>query len=141
MRDLTKRIRTVLMATAAMEENKNDPELLVDLQHSLAKSYASTPQLRKTWLQTMAHQHIQRENYSEVGDLVACLTSQQHASVSQGRICLDNCTCCHTEIEVADQTCHLTQSQYTDTELTSPSTDAVTPGRVATGVRIFKSLV
>ena len=46
---------------------------------------------------------------------VGCLTSQQHASVSQGRICPDNFTCCHTEIEVADQTFHLTQSQYTDT--------------------------
>ena len=36
--------------------------------------------------------------------LVGCLTSQQHASVSQGRICSDNFTCCHTETEVADQT-------------------------------------
>ena len=31
---------------------------------------------------------------------VVCLTSQQQASVSQGRICSDNFTCCHTEIEV-----------------------------------------
>ena len=60
--------------------------------------------------------------------LVGCLTSQQHASVSQGRICSDNFTCCHTEIEVADQTFHLTQSQYTDTGLTSPSADLITPG-------------
>ena len=42
--------------------------------------------------------------------LVGCLTSQQHATVSQGRICSDNFTCCHTEIEVADQTFYLTQS-------------------------------
>ena len=46
---------------------------------------------------------------------VGCLTSQQHAIVSQGRICSDYCTCCHTEIEAADQTFHLTQSQYADT--------------------------
>ena len=59
--------------------------------------------------------------------LVGWLTSQQHASVSQGRICSDNFTCCHTEIEVADQTFHLTQSQYTDTGPTSPSADPVTP--------------
>ena len=59
---------------------------------------------------------------------VACLTSQLHASVSQGRIYSDNCTCCHTEIEVVDQTFHLTQSQYTDTGQTSPSTDPITPG-------------
>ena len=60
--------------------------------------------------------------------LVGCLTSQQHASVSQRRICSDNCTCCHTEIEVADQTFYLTQSQYTDTGPTSPSADPITPG-------------
>ena len=60
--------------------------------------------------------------------LVGCLTSQQHASVSQGRICSDNFTCCHTEIEVADQTFYLTQSQYTDTGPTSPSADPITPG-------------
>ena len=59
---------------------------------------------------------------------VGCLMSQQHASVSQGRICSDNFTCCHTEIEAADQTFYLNQSQYTDTGPTSPSADPVTPG-------------
>ena len=49
-------------------------------------------------------------------------------SVSQGRICSDNFTCCHIEIEVADQTFYLTHSQYTDTGPTSPSADPVTPG-------------
>ena len=63
-----------------------------------------------------------------VGLFVGCLTSQQHASVSQGRICSDNFTCCHTEIEVADQNVYLTQSQYTDTGPTSPSADPITPG-------------
>ena len=60
--------------------------------------------------------------------LVGCLTSQLQASVSQGRICSDNFTCCHTEIEVADPTFYLTQSQYTDTGPTSPSADPMTPG-------------
>ena len=59
---------------------------------------------------------------------VVCLMSQQHASVSQGRICSDNFTCCHTEIEVAHQTFHLTQSQNTDTGPTSPRIDPLTPG-------------
>ena len=61
--------------------------------------------------------------------LVGCLTSQQHASVSQGRICSDNFTCCHTEIQVADPTFHLTQSQSTDTGPASPSTDPITRPR------------
>ena len=56
-----------------------------------------------------------------------CLTSQQQANVSQGRICSDNLTCCHTEIEVADQTFYLTQSQYTDTGPTTPNADPTTP--------------
>ena len=59
---------------------------------------------------------------------VGCLTSQQHASVSQGRICSITLTRCHTEIEAADQTFYLTQSQYTDTGPTSPSADPITPG-------------
>ena len=60
--------------------------------------------------------------------VVGCLTSQQQASVSQGRICSDNFTYCHTEIQVADPPVHLTQSQYTDTRPTSPSADPITPG-------------
>ena len=59
---------------------------------------------------------------------VDCFTSQQHAGVSQRRSSPDNCTCCHTEKEVADQPFHLIQSQYTDTGPTSPSTDPLTPG-------------
>ena len=59
---------------------------------------------------------------------VGCLTSQQHASVSQGRIYSDNFTYCHTEIEVADPTIYLTQSQYTDTGPTSARADPTTPG-------------
>ena len=51
-----------------------------------------------------------------------------HAGVSLGRICSDSFTCCHTEIEVADQTFHPTQSQYTDTGPTSRGTDPITPG-------------
>ena len=56
------------------------------------------------------------------------LTSQQHTSVSQGRICSDNFTCRHTKIEVADQTFYLTQSRYIDTGPASPSADPTTPG-------------
>ena len=59
---------------------------------------------------------------------VGCFTSQQQPSVSQGRICSDNFTFCRTEIEVADQTIHLTQSQYTDTRQTSPIAVLIIPG-------------
>ena len=60
--------------------------------------------------------------------LVSCLQSQQQPSVSQGPICTDNFTCCHTEVEVADPTFYLTQSQKIDTGLTSPNADLMMSG-------------
>ena len=66
VRDLTTRVRTVLVATAQMAHHSADPEMLCSLQHSLAASYAATPQLRITWLHAMARLHMQHHNLSEV---------------------------------------------------------------------------
>ncbi|KRF81810.1 dedicator of cytokinesis protein 9 isoform X13 [Drosophila virilis] len=65
VKDLTRRVRTVLMATAQMQAHHMDPERLLELQYSLANSYASTPELRHTWLVTMARNHEQNGNLSE----------------------------------------------------------------------------
>lgn len=65
VRDLIKKVQTVLQATAQMKEHEDDHEVLVDLQYSLAKSYSSTPELRQTWLQSMAHIHEKNGDYSE----------------------------------------------------------------------------
>lgn len=65
VKDLTKRVRTVLMATAQMQCHHMDPERLIDVEYSLANSYASTPELRHTWLLTMARNHLQNGNLSE----------------------------------------------------------------------------
>ena len=89
--------------------------------------------------------HTKDSSRAQAGEhclLVGYLTSQQHATVSQGRICTDNFTCCHIEVEFADQAFYLTQSQYTDTGPTSPSPDLIIPGAwqgIATGVPIFNS--
>ncbi|XP_066933536.1 dedicator of cytokinesis protein 11-like isoform X1 [Clytia hemisphaerica] len=65
VRDLIKKVHTVLLATAQMKEHEDDHEVLVDLQYSLAKSYSSTPELRQTWLQSMALIHEKHGDYSE----------------------------------------------------------------------------
>lgn len=80
VKDLTKRIRTVLMATAQMKEHEKDPEMLVDLQYSLANSYASTPELRRTWLESMAKVHVRNGDLSEV----------RMTRVWNGQICFRN---------------------------------------------------
>lgn len=54
------------MATAQMKEHEKDPEMLLDLQYSLARSYASTPELRRTWLDSMARAHLKNGDLSEV---------------------------------------------------------------------------
>ena len=69
-----------------------------------------------------------KETYSKICWLVGCLTSQQHTTVSQRRICSDKFTCCHTEKELTYQIFYLTQSQYTDTGPSSPSADTNTRG-------------
>ena len=74
--------------------------------------------------------------------IVPVLLHQRHAGLSQGQVgsrpsnmlvylrdrsAHGNSMCCHTQTEDADQTCYLTQSQYTDTRPTIPSTDPITP--------------
>ena len=72
--------------------------------------------------------------------LVACLTPQQHASVSQARICSDIFSCCHT-----DRSCRSNFLPHSVSILTPgrPVPALIlycqTQGREATGVPIFKS--
>lgn len=84
------------MATAQMKEHERDPEMLVDLQYSLAKSYASTPELRKTWLDSMARIHVKNGDLSEVCDgglvwMVDWLDYDGNQTI--GSICSSWCTC------------------------------------------------
>lgn len=72
VKGLTMRIRTVLMAMAQMREHEKDPEMLLDLQYSLAQSYASTPELRRTWLDSMARAHLKNGDLSEVSTEKLC---------------------------------------------------------------------
>ena len=73
---------------------------------------------------------------------VGHLMSQHHA-VWISRTDLLSCMCCHTESQVAYQSCYLTYSQCTDTGPTCPSTDPIMPGplRVASRVPFFESWV
>lgn len=73
------------MATEQMKEHENDPEMLVDLQYSLAKSYTSTPELRKTWLDSMARIHNKNVDLSEVfwNIIIFNMCPEEHVSVAE----------------------------------------------------------
>ncbi|XP_055964482.1 dedicator of cytokinesis protein 9 isoform X17 [Sorex fumeus] len=92
VKDLTKRIRTVLMATAQMKEHENDPEMLVDLQYSLAKSYASTPELRKTWLDSMARIHVKNGDLSEAAMCYVHVTALVAEYLMRKGMCRQGCS-------------------------------------------------
>ena len=68
--------------------------------------------------------------------LVGCLTSLQHASVSQGRICTDNFTCHHTEIVAF---CRMTNMElgvcWLVACLTPQQQASVSQGRICTILR------
>uniref|UniRef100_A0A8D0D8N0 Dedicator of cytokinesis 11 n=1 Tax=Sander lucioperca TaxID=283035 RepID=A0A8D0D8N0_SANLU len=90
VKGLTKRIRTVLMATAQMREHEKDPEMLLDLQYSLARSYASTPELRRTWLDSMARAHLKNGDLSEAAMCyvhVAALVAEYLYRKSKALLC------------------------------------------------------
>ena len=78
------------------------------------------------------YQHMPRPKRFYLIPHLRCFLVAQYPSsiqsVSQGQISLDNLTSCNTEIKVAQQTCYLSCSQYTDTEPTSPITDPIVQG-------------
>ena len=88
-------------------KNEQHQHLLISFNSSLTLT-GTSPARKGTVLYVFSslERHFKLKEF--VCLLVGCLTSQQHASVSQGRTCTDNFTCCHSEIEVADQTFYLT---------------------------------
>lgn len=93
------------MATAQMKEHEKDPEMLVDLQYSLANSYASTPELRRTWLESMAKIHARNGDLSEVTHhppkkmLYACFVPEGRLSTffQPHSMCLVRCKSYYTQ--------------------------------------------
>ena len=55
--------RTILVFL--LQIHQIDHEKLVDLHYILAKSYSTSPELRQTWLDSMASLHLKYGNYSE----------------------------------------------------------------------------
>lgn len=53
------------MATSQLKEHTDDPEMLADLQKSLADSYAQSPRLRETWLENLARHHCKNFCWAE----------------------------------------------------------------------------
>lgn len=65
VKELTKKIKTILTATSQLKEFKDNLEALTDLHYSLAKSYLKTPELRLIWLENMAKANESHKYFAE----------------------------------------------------------------------------
>ena len=97
-------------------QEKTPDDELQKMPHTTARIFKPQPRLESVlqhWWQGRKADVLTITSKTSVTVclLVGYLTSQQHTSVSQRRICSDNFTCCHTEIEFADQPFYLIQSQ------------------------------
>lgn len=92
VQDLLFNLHMILSDTVKMKEYQEDPEMLLDLMHRIAKGYQNNPDLRLTWLENMAKKHVERANHTEaamcfvhcaalVAEYLSMLESQTHLPV------------------------------------------------------------
>lgn len=67
VQDLVFNLHMILSDTVKMKEYQDDPEMHMDLMYRIAKGYQNSPDLRLTWLETMATKHEQQMHYAEAG--------------------------------------------------------------------------
>ncbi|XP_059588313.1 dedicator of cytokinesis protein 6 isoform X4 [Alligator mississippiensis] len=65
VQDLVFNLHMILTDTVKMKEHQEDPEMLIDLMYRIAKGYQNSPDLRLTWLQSMAQTHAARGGHAE----------------------------------------------------------------------------
>lgn len=64
VKDLVFNLHMILSDTVKMKEFQEDPEMLLDLMHRIARGYQHSPDLRLTWLNNMAQKHMEVLFYS-----------------------------------------------------------------------------
>uniref|UniRef100_A0A0K0FC09 LD20667p (inferred by orthology to a D. melanogaster protein) n=1 Tax=Strongyloides venezuelensis TaxID=75913 RepID=A0A0K0FC09_STRVS len=65
VKDLIFNLHMILSDTAKLKHHSDDFELLMDLMFRIAKGYQNNPDLRLTWLLSMAGKNIEHDNISE----------------------------------------------------------------------------
>ncbi|XP_028166890.1 dedicator of cytokinesis protein 7-like [Ostrinia furnacalis] len=95
VKDLVFNLHMILSDTVKMKEFQEDPEMLLDLMHRIARGYQHSPDLRLTWLSNMAQKHMERSNHAEAGMCLvhgAALVAEQTCAGGRGAALLEKVT-------------------------------------------------
>ena len=65
VQDLVFNLHMILSDTVKLKEYADDPEMHMDLMYRIAKGYQNSPDLRLTWLESMATKHEQQDHFAE----------------------------------------------------------------------------
>ncbi|XP_064293051.1 dedicator of cytokinesis protein 7 isoform X3 [Plodia interpunctella] len=144
VKDLVFNLHMILSDTVKMKEFQEDPEMLLDLMHRIARGYQHSPDLRLTWLNNMAQKHMERSNHAEAGMCLvhgAALVAEQLCARARGAALLERVT--HN---VLDESCadalhhHLTHHEL-QALLEHAASELMTAGMYETVNEVYKVLI
>lgn len=64
---LSERLRAIMEGSIKIQQHAGDTDMLTDLYHQIASSYRTAPDLRVTWLESLAELHVRNDAWAEAG--------------------------------------------------------------------------
>ncbi|XP_063839037.1 dedicator of cytokinesis protein 7 [Ostrinia nubilalis] len=144
VKDLVFNLHMILSDTVKMKEFQEDPEMLLDLMHRIARGYQHSPDLRLTWLSNMAQKHMERSNHAEAGMCLvhgAALVAEQTCAGGRGAALLEKVTHNALDESCADALHHHLTHQELQALLEHAASELMTAGMYETVNEVYKVLI
>ncbi|XP_013192989.1 dedicator of cytokinesis protein 7 [Amyelois transitella] len=144
VKDLVFNLHMILSDTVKMKEFQEDPEMLLDLMHRIARGYQHSPDLRLTWLNNMAQKHMERSNHAEAGMCLvhgAALVAEQLCAGGRGAALLQRVTHNALDESCADTLHHHLTHHELQALLEHAASELMTAGMYETVNEVYKVLI
>ncbi|XP_063618134.1 dedicator of cytokinesis protein 7 [Cydia splendana] len=144
VKDLVFNLHMILSDTVKMKEFQEDPEMLLDLMHRIARGYQHSPDLRLTWLNNMAQKHMERSNHTEAGMCLvhgAALVAEQMNARGRGAALLERVTHNALDESCADTLHHHLTHHELQALLEHAASELMTAGMYEAVNEVYKVLI
>ncbi|XP_013181338.1 PREDICTED: dedicator of cytokinesis protein 7 isoform X1 [Papilio xuthus] len=144
VKDLVFNLHMILSDTVKMKEFQQDPEMLLDLMHRIARGYQHSPDLRLTWLNNMAQKHMERSNHLEAGMCLvhgAALAAEQLNAGGRGAALLQRVTHNALDESCADALHHHLTHQELQALLEHAASELMAAGMYEAVNEVYKVLI